>query len=339
MDKFLKDTHQYIIDHTHLDCSQDRLLVALSGGADSVCLLMVLRHLGYRCGAAHCNFHLRGAESDRDEYFVRQFCQTHDVPLHIAHFDTRQEAAARHESIELAARRLRYQWFSDLTRTEGYDALCVGHHRDDNIETLLLNIVRGTGIQGLCGMEPDTYSHEFQLRIVRPLLSMSHHDIEQWLTSQQQTWITDSTNLEDCATRNRIRHHVIPLLTELNPAAPQNLQRTISNLRDVRQLYDVALQQHVHHCVCWISQEPGRRHLIIDRERLRLTPSPLTVLHAILSPLGFNGTQIRNLLTAKGYRNNRPQSINPIRIPHTDHVYNVIVGWKEIEVEEKESLL
>ena len=128
---------------------QDKILVALSGGADSVALLHLLLDIGYTCEAAHCNFHLRGDESDRDEIFVRQLCTQLKTPLHIRHFDTAEKAAREHISIEMAARELRYAWFEELRLQQGADAIAVAHHKDDSVETVLLNLIRGTGINGL----------------------------------------------------------------------------------------------------------------------------------------------------------------------------------------------
>lgn len=128
-------------------------LVALSGGADSVCLLLTLLEKGEVGAAAHCNFHLRGDESDRDEEFVRQLCLQRGVKLFVKHFDTQTEAEKTGESIEMAARRLRYEWFNAMIRDLGFDAVAVGHHQEDNAETLLLNLLRGTGLQGLAGMQ------------------------------------------------------------------------------------------------------------------------------------------------------------------------------------------
>ena len=150
----------------------ERVLVGLSGGADSVALLAGLRALGYSVEAAHCNFHLRGTESDRDEDFCRTLCtELGGVPLHVAHFDTQAEARRTGESVEMAARRLRYGWFAALLHERGIRRVAVAHHRDDNVETLLLNLIRGTGIHGLRGMKPENGV------VVRPLLDIPRADL------------------------------------------------------------------------------------------------------------------------------------------------------------------
>ena len=160
---FKRNVNKYIERNALFDL-HDKVLVALSGGADSVALLRVLLVLGYKCECAHCNFHLRGEESDRDEKFVHELCAALDVPLHVIHFDTATYAREHKLSIEMAARELRYTWFENLRQERGADVIAVAHHRDDSVETFLLNLIRGTGINGLKGISPKNG------RVVRPLL-------------------------------------------------------------------------------------------------------------------------------------------------------------------------
>ena len=200
--------------------SEDRpVLVGLSGGADSVALLGVLVRLGYPCIALHCNFHLRGEESDRDEAFACEFAESLEVPFHKIDFDTISYAGERHLSIEMAARELRYAWFEEMRERLGGQATAVAHHRDDNVETVLMNLIRGTGIRGMSGIRP---RNGF---IVRPLLCVSREDILAWLADQGYAYMVDSTNLSDAYTRNFIRLNVLPLLEEINPSlAPIRLR-------------------------------------------------------------------------------------------------------------------
>lgn len=209
-----------------------RPLVALSGGGDSVALLLSLQRLGFAVEAAHCNFHLRGEESDRDEAFCRALCQRLGVTLHVCHFDTAGEARAHGESIEMAARRLRYGWFAGLVRERALTAVAVGHHRDDNVETLLLNLVRGTGIHGVTGM---AYSRD---GIVRPLLDVSHNDILDFLKDEGQDYVTDSTNADVRYKRNLVRHEVLPLLRRLNPSVDETLVEDMRKLQAAEEAYD-----------------------------------------------------------------------------------------------------
>ena len=204
-------------------------LVALSGGADSVALSLMMKRSGIDVRALHCNFHLRGEESDRDELFVRDFCRQNEIALDVMHFDTSAEAQEHRESIEMAARRLRYTWFAQRAQELHAAGICVAHHMDDQAETILLNIIRGTGAKGLQGMQADRMMGS--LRIVRPLLNITRQDILEYLESNGQAYVTDSTNLEHQALRNRIRLQVIPLLRELNPNITETLVRMADNLR------------------------------------------------------------------------------------------------------------
>ncbi len=217
-------------------------LVALSGGADSVALLRVLIALGYRVSAAHCNFQLRGEESIRDEQFCRALCERLQVPLQVRAFDTQRYAAENKVSIEMAARELRYAWFSELVEGTGAEVgdkagamdgtmvLCVAHHMNDNAETLLLNLLRGTGLDGLCAIRPKTAV------CVRPLLGVTRQEIETYLSMLQQDYITDSTNLIADVQRNQLRLNVLPLLQQINPRAMENIALLAERLSDEQEL-------------------------------------------------------------------------------------------------------
>lgn len=266
---------RYIAAH-HLLESEKTVLVALSGGADSVALLRLLLELGYPCQAAHCNFHLRGAESDRDEAFAEALCRELDVPLHTVHFDTAKTASELRLSIEMAARKLRYDWFDTLSHTIGAQAIAVAHHRDDSVETLLLNLLRGTGIDGLRGIRPRNGN------VVRPLLCVSREEIVAYLDSLGQPYVTDSTNLQDEYTRNKIRLKLIPLMKEINPSIQESLMKTARRLDQAATLYHLQMDE-------------ARRRVCSDRsiriDALLKEPEPEALLHELLSPLGFNEAQ------------------------------------------------
>lgn len=184
------------------------VLVGVSGGADSVALLDVLHEAGYNCIAAHCNFHLRGEESNRDETFVKDLCASMNVPLEVVSFDTTAYAKAHNLSIEMAARELRYTWFEHMAQAHQCQAVVVAHHQNDQAETLLLNLRRGTGLRGLAGMRPisqNAYAPD-GVPIVRPLLCTTRDYIEHYLRDKRHmTWMTDSTNMDTSITRNAIR--------------------------------------------------------------------------------------------------------------------------------------
>ena len=225
---------RYIEKHKLLN-PNELYLVALSGGADSVALLLLLKNAHFNVHAAHCNFHLRGDESDRDEAFCVELCQRLGVELHRAHFDTREYAELHKVSIEMAARELRYKWFEQLRQDIGAAGICVAHHRDDSVETVLLNLVSGTGLRGLTGIQPRN-GH-----ILRPLLCVSRAEIEAFLAEKGQKYVTDSTNLEADVQRNIVRLEVLPLLRKLNPAVAENIQRTAENLAEAQLVLNVAI--------------------------------------------------------------------------------------------------
>ena len=184
------------------------MLVAVSGGADSVGLLDVLVRAGYNCVAAHCNFHLRGEESDRDEAFVRDLCTQLNVPLEVISFDTLLYARTHDIGIEMAARTLRYTWFEEVARQHQCQAICVGHHQNDQAETLLLHLKRGTGLRGLAGMRPISANPIVPegIPVVRPLLCTTRDYIEHYLKDKRRLrWVTDSTNNDLSIPRNAVR--------------------------------------------------------------------------------------------------------------------------------------
>ena len=262
-------------------------LVALSGGADSVALLLLLKNAGFNVHAAHCNFRLRGDESDRDEAFCVAFCQRLGVELHRAHFDTREYAELHKVSIEMAARELRYRWFEQLRQDIGAAGICVAHHRDDSVETVLLNLVRGTGLRGLTGIQPRNGC------ILRPLLCVSRAEIEAFLAEKGQKYVTDSTNLEADVQRNIVRLEVLPLLRKLNPAVAENIQRTAEYLSEAQQVLNVAIARFNDSNVLNISD-------------IETYGSSEYLTFEWLKKYGFNGNQVRQILDAP---------FNPMRIP------------------------
>ena len=254
-------------------------LVALSGGADSVTLLLLLKEHGFNVHAAHCNFHLRGVESDRDEAFCVELCQRLGVELHRAHFNTHEYAELHKVSIEMAARELRYRWFEQLRQDIGAAGICVAHHRDDSVETVLLNLVRGTGLRGLTGIQPRNGY------ILRPLLCVSRVEIEAFLTEKGQKYVTDSTNLEVDVLRNKVRLQVLPLLRELNPAVSENIQRTAENLGEAQEVLDVILDNYKESNVLEISE-------------IEKYGSSEYIVFEWLKNYGFNGSQVRQIINA-----------------------------------------
>lgn len=273
----------HFINRHKLFSPEDKMLVALSGGADSVALLHLLLALGYTCEAAHCNFHLRGQESDRDEMFVRQLCQEQQVKLHVVHFNTEKEAQKRHVSIEMAARELRYSWFENIRKECSAAAIAVAHHQDDSVETFLLNLIRGTGINGLRGIHPKNGY------IVRPLLCLDRKEIIDYLKRIGQSYVTDSTNLQDEYTRNKIRLNLLPIMQEINPSVKESILSTAEHLDDAAIIYKKGIEEAKQR----IKTPEG---ILISA--LLHEPAAETVLFEILYPLGFNAAQVKDIFRA-----------------------------------------
>lgn len=273
---------KYISEHKLLS-NGDKVIVALSGGADSVALLHILHRLEYNCIAVHCNFHLRGEESMRDQHFVEDLCKRLDTTLHIIDFDTKQYARENKVSIEMAARTLRYKEFEEIRIKERATAIAVAHHRDDSAETLLLNLMRGCGIRGLHGIRPRNGY------IIRPLLCIGRSDILHYLNNAQIEYVTDSTNLSSDYTRNKVRLELLPLMAQINPSIGATIAETAERLAEAEEIYSQAIEQ--------AKQRVLSDSTTIDIHRLKQEKAPRTLLHEILSPYGFNNSQVNDILT------------------------------------------
>lgn len=276
-----------------------KYIVALSGGADSVAMLLMMNKLApdlcMTVEAAHCNFHLRGAESDRDERFCQSLCSRLGIDLHVVHFATSDYAEAHHVSIEMAARDLRYGYFANLARDIDADGICVAHHRDDSVETVLLNLVRGTGIRGLRGILPKNGN------IIRPMLCLSREDILQFLASEKQDYVTDSTNLVPDVKRNKLRLDVLPMLSKLNPSVKQTVFETSLRLAEALKVYDDAISRWADDAMMeGTSVADAEKPLVLSVDRLRLQPSPESTLHYVLSRRGFTSSHIEQIAAFEG---------------------------------------
>lgn len=254
-----------------------KIIVGVSGGPDSVALLHILNKLGYECIAAHCNFHLRMAESKRDELFVRNLCNTLKVKLECVDFDTKKYAKDNKLSIEMAARQLRYEWFEKIRSDNNAEAIATGHHADDNAETMLLNLIRGTGIKGLSGIPP------INGKIIRPLLTCTREEILKYLHDNSLTYITDSTNLQNDFSRNKIRNQVIPILKEINPSVQHTFSKSIFRFRELNSFYEQCIEEKIADVV-YKSED----QTLINIEKLCSNSSPALILYEILYPMGFH---------------------------------------------------
>lgn len=277
--EFAKRISAFISAHG-LFTPDDRVLVTLSGGADSVALLHVLLELGYDCVAAHCNFHLRGEESMRDERFVRALCDKLGVQATFVDFDVDSYVSERKVSVEMACRELRYRWFEQMRRQFGCRVIAVAHHADDSAETFFLNLMRGTGLAGLAGIKPQNGA------IVRPMLCVGRQDVEAYLAQLRQNFVTDSTNLESEYRRNKIRNIVLPALRKCFPGSDAALSATMANLSGDWLL----LQELVEDYRCRAVSETDRV-VRIDKGIIAQSAHPETLLHELLAPYGYNPTQ------------------------------------------------
>lgn len=271
---------QEYITHHKLFSKQSKVLVGLSGGPDSMALIHILMQLGYDCIAAHCNFHLRGKDSDNDAAFVDAWCSKNDIPLFTIDFDTIDYATTKKISIEMAARELRYNWFEELRIEQSADVIGIAHHKDDSVETILINLIRGTGIKGLTGI-PIINKY-----IVRPLLAISRCEIMEYLSVNQVPYVMDHTNEEELYTRNVFRLKVLPIFEKINPSVKNSIVTTANNLKEAEKIYDGYIKEAI---------ESVLNGNLIDIAKLLQTHSPQSVLFEMLSPLGFTPSVIEDI--------------------------------------------
>ena len=287
MNAFEEETLRYIHKHMPAVCG-GKILVAVSGGADSVALLRVLAAIGCDCIAAHCDFHLRGDESDRDEAFVRALCHNIGIKLQCTGFDVEAYKKSHGVSTEMACRELRYEWFERQRASTGCAFIAVAHHRDDNIETFFLNLVRGSGITGLAGIKPCNG------KIVRPLLGSGRNEIINYLETLGQDYVTDSTNLENDYARNKVRNVLLPEISRLFPSALAGIELTLDNLQGDYAVWRGAVDDFKRDAV----EDCGHAYIKIDRLKLAASADPATLLNALLSRYGFNGEQTKAIASA-----------------------------------------
>ncbi|MFC3196737.1 tRNA lysidine(34) synthetase TilS [Parapedobacter deserti] len=263
----------------------ERILLAVSGGKDSVLMAHLFAEAGYSIGIAHCNFRLRGIESDADQALVYELARQLDVPFFTKGFDTAIHAQSQGISIQMAARDLRYEWFELIRATGGYDYIAVGQHRNDHVETLLLNLVRGTGLAGLRGIRPK------RDRIIRPLLFLDAEEVATYVQERQLAYRDDSSNLSTKYARNKIRMEVIPRLKELNP----DLERAVSESMERLANAHSVLQEYVAQLRCQLLARRSDQewHIPIDG-LLALNPRRF-LMYELLRPFGFSEAVLGDL--------------------------------------------
>lgn len=267
--------------------NQQKLLIAISGGLDSVVMAHMLHALEYDIAFAHCNFQLRGEESDIDEEFVKNLAADLQVEVHTKKFDTESYANQQKVSIQMAARTLRYEWFQKLASNNAYDYILTAHHADDSLETFLINLSRGTGIDGLKGIPSQNGN------IIRPLLPFSREDIKAYAEANNLQWREDSSNASTKYIRNKIRHEIVPLLKELHPSFLENVQTTQAHLQDSKRIIDATIKTF-RDAVVSIKEDDV---LCINIQKLQETVHSKAYLFELLHPYGFTAwNDINDLL-------------------------------------------
>ena len=284
------------VDNNHLINKGDRILVALSGGVDSMVLAELLRREGYDIAFAHCNFHLRGKESDDDEQFVRKYAQRVGVELFVHQFDTLEYIEKHNVSVEMAARELRYAWFNDLCRDAWpcvSTKLALAHHADDQIETFFINLLRGSGIKGLKAMQPCNGKY------IRPLLWASREEIKNFAIENGIQWREDSTNSDTVYLRNKIRHDLMPVFDSIKPKAREKIIESVNHLASENQLYRDLLQEKISQ----IETVNGVLHSISSchferSEAKSRNPVSLQLLFEYIRHFGFSYSQCESIFAS-----------------------------------------
>ncbi|MBW4891190.1 tRNA lysidine(34) synthetase TilS [Mucilaginibacter sp. HMF5004] len=275
------------IELHHLFSPSEPVLAAVSGGRDSVLLVHLLKQAGYTFGISHCNFQLRGAESDNEQQFTEELAKQLGVPFYTTNFDTQAYAAQKHISIQMAARDLRYQWFDEIRAGFGYSKIAVAHHQNDSVETILLNLSRGTGIAGMHGILP------LNGNIARPLLFLTRDEIDTIVTAENLRYVEDSSNASVKYARNKLRHEVIPKLKELNPQLEQTFKKNMERFRELELLLEDTLARIRKEL---LTEAIGGIYINIAGIK-KLIPQRL-LLFGLLSPYGFNQTSVDDVIAS-----------------------------------------
>ncbi len=295
----------------------ERILLTVSGGVDSVVMTHLFTRGGYECAIAHCNFRLRGEESDAEEAFVRSLAAGLEIPVFVKEFDVDSEVKEKGISVQMAARELRYSWFHELAEQHGFDVIATAHNLNDSVETFLLNLSRGTGIRGLTGIPARNG------KVIRPMLFASRKEIGDYARKNSLGFREDSSNLETKYQRNKIRHDVIPFLEQINPVFIETMAGNMNRLREVSGIFTLAVDQ-VRDSL--FEREGGAIRISIDKLK-RLSPLD-TWLYELFSPFGFTRLQCEGigqiLASSPGRR-----SISPTHQLYKDRERLILVESKQ----------
>jgi tRNA(Ile)-lysidine synthase len=276
---------QTYINNHNLANSGTTLLVACSGGVDSMVLVDVLIKLNFKIAIAHCNFQLRGKESDEDEKFIQQFVSQNNIPFHVIKFDTKAYKQQHDVSTQMAARTLRYEWFEKVRKENGYHCIATAHHLDDQFETILLNITKGTGIKGLTGI---SLKNGF---VVRPFLGISKQEILEYAKQNNIVFREDSSNASDDYQRNLIRHQVVPQLQKINPSLHASMVDFIDRMNDYETLTNQQVEVIKKKCY---SEKNGIAEIKLGF--IKTQKAGQTILFHLLKEFGFNSDAVKNVL-------------------------------------------
>jgi tRNA(Ile)-lysidine synthase len=269
---------------------EKKLLIAISGGLDSVVLTHLFHQLNFDISLAHCNFNLRGTESDKDEFFVKELGEKLNLKTFTKSFETENFASENQLSTQVAARNLRYNWFQEISIKHQFDFVLTAHQADDNLETFLINLTRGTGLEGLTGIP------ELNNNIVRPLLVFSRDEIENFATKNNIDWREDKSNASNKYVRNKIRNQVVPILKEINPTLLDSFQKTTDYLQESQQIIDASISDFKKK----VLKETENSNLKIDIAKIQETNNPKAYLYQLLKEFGFTEWRdVTNLLTAQ----------------------------------------
>lgn len=265
--------------------SEDRLLLAVSGGSDSVAMLHLMHKAGVDFGVAHCNFNLRGEASDGDQKFVKELCESLSVTFHGISFETENIAQKTGKSIQITARDLRYEWLENIRKSDQYDYIATAHHHDDNLETVFLNMIKGCGIKGLLGIPL------INGKIIRPLLFASKNQIMDYVQSNDLKFRIDESNFSDKYQRNLLRNKIIPLMEEINPNLSTQFRDNLSNFKATNKIYRAYIDDFICNST---KKEAGLWFISIDD--LMQSKDPITLLFELLHPFGFKTKKIKKIL-------------------------------------------
>lgn len=275
----------HFIEKEQLFNSKSKLIVTVSGGVDSMVLLSLLHQLKFPLAVAHCNFKLRDTAANDDELFVKKAANKLNLPFYSTSFETATYAKTNGISTQMAARDLRYNWFEELRKKYEYELIATAHHQDDNLETILLNLVKGTALRGLSGIAPKNG------KVVRPLLPFTKNEILKYAKTNKLKWREDVSNASNKYERNKIRLEVIPTLKEMNPKLLENLYKNTGYLRDTEHIYANGLK---HHFKNWLVKRGAEVYIPILK--ILKTKGYATVLYEYLHPFGFNATQVAQII-------------------------------------------